>query len=210
MIEPLFFNCYYAYLLNDLAKAQMYYSLIREEFKINGHSDALKRHQFLELKKVKKAIETGNISQSKWLDEETSAGPPRSTDIKILQPELVKKIHTEGLQQLQDLLEDDVYLYNIEHPCGSYGAVDMVYQGKDTVYPLEVKRAEGGHDLIGQISKYGLYHRLQLHFKHYEHVQPVTLCNSYSPFALRELRAMGVITLNYSLNKEGIKIGKLV
>lgn len=207
MIESLFFSCYYAYLLGDLEKARMYFSVIRDEFRITGTPDSLKPHQFLELKKVKEAITTGNISRNKWL-EETPAGPPRS-DVKIKQAELVRKIHTEGQEQLKEILQDDIYLYNIEHPCGSYGAVDMVYMGKKTIYPLEVKRGRGEHDLIGQISKYDLHHRLQLHYKHYEHVRSVTVCNSYDPFTIQELRTMGVLPLNYSLNEDGIRIEAL-
>jgi hypothetical protein len=208
MIEPLFFFCYYAYLLGDLEKARMYFSVIREEYSAVGTPNSLKEHQFLELKKIKEAITTGNISRSKWLDE-TAPGPPRSSDIKIKQAELVKRIHTEGLEQLKEILQDDIYLYNIEHPCGSYGTVDMVYMGKNTIYPLEVKRGRGEHDLIGQISKYDLHHRLQLHYKHYEYVRSVTICNSYDPFTIQELRTMGVLPLNYSLNKEDIRIEAL-
>lgn len=208
MIEPLFFSCYYAYLLGNLEKARMYFSVIREEYKAHGRPDSLKEYQLIELKKIKEAIITGHISRNKWLDE-TLVGPPRSSDIKIKQAELVKKIHTEGLEQLKDILQDDIYLYNIEHPCGSYGAVDMVYMGRNTIYPLEVKRGRGEHDLIGQISKYDLFHRLQLHYKHYEHVQSVTICNSYDQFTVHELRTMDVLPLSYSLNKDGVRIEAL-
>ncbi len=207
MIEPLFFFCYYAYLLGDLKKAQMYFSVIREEYSSSGTPDSLKESQLYELKKIKGAIATGHISRNKWLDESISPGPPNSSDIKIKQPELVRKIHEEGLEQLKDILDDDIYLYNIEHPCGSYGAVDMVYMGKNTIYPVEVKRGRGEHDLIGQISKYDLHHRLQLHYKHYEHVRSVTICDSYDSFTIQELRTMGVLPLNYSLNNDIIKIG---
>lgn len=208
MIETLYFFCYYAYLLGDLNKTEVYYSMLRDEFKINGRCDSLKDHQLVELKKIKDALITGNISRNKWLNE-TIQWPQVSFDIKIKQKELVRKIHTEGLEQLKGILQDDVYLYNIEHPCTPYGAVDMVYMGKNTVYPVEVKRSKGEHDLIGQISKYDLHHRLQLHYKHYEHVQSVTICNSYQPFAIQELRTMGILTLKYSLNKEGIRINNL-
>jgi len=204
MIEPLFYFCYYAYLLGDLERTQMYFSVIREEYKAHGRPDSLKDPQLCELKKIKEAIATGNISRNKWIEEGPS-GPPRK-DIKMRQAELVRKIHTEGLEQLKEILQDDIYLYNIEHPCGSYGAVDMVYMGRDTIYPIEVKKGHGEHDLIGQISKYDLHHRLQLHYKHYEHVRSVTICNSYDSFTIQELRTMGVLPLSYSLSESGIRI----
>ena len=205
MFEALYFFCYYSYLLGDLDKSKMYYTLLSNEFKTYGTQDSLKEHQFLELKKIKGAINTGNISRNKWINENVPSGPSKS-DAKIKQPELVKRIHTQGIGQLSELLNDDIYLYNIEHPCHPYGAVDMVYMGKDTIYPVEVKTGQGEHDLIGQISKYDLFHRLQLHYKQYEHVQPVTICHSYQSFTIHKLRTMGVKVLSYSLSDNGIKI----
>jgi len=205
MIEPLYFFCYYAYLSGDLEKTRMYFSIIREEYKSCGKPNSLKKHQLIELKKIKGALTTGNISRNKWLDE-TVIGPSYSSEIKIKQVELVRRIHIDGLEQLKEILQDDLWLYNIEHPCGPYGAVDMVYMGKDTIYPVEVKRGCGKHDLIGQISKYDLYHRLQLHYKHYERVQSVTICNSYDPFTIRELQMMGIRMLSYSFSKDNIFI----
>ncbi len=181
MIKSLFFTCYYAYLLGNLEKSQMFYSLLRDEFSTHGKPDSLDKHQILELKKVKEALTTGRISRNKWLDE-VSTMPSSSPGVTIKQPELVKRIHTEVFKQLKEILQDDIYLYNIEHPCGSYGAVDMVYMGNGTVYLVEVKRGCGEHDLIGQISKYDLHHKLHLHYRQYGHVQPVTICNSYLPF----------------------------
>lgn len=186
----------------------MYYSLLRDEFKIHGTHNSLKNHQFLELKRIKEALDSGNIFYNKWLDESPIQELPKSLDIRIKQKELIRKIHTQGLEQLKNLLNDDIYLYDIEYPCKPYGFVDMVYMGRDTIYPIEIKRSRGEHDLIGQITKYDLYHRLQLHYKHYEHVKSMTICNSYQPFVIRELKKMGILTLNYFLTKNGIRINE--
>lgn len=206
MIESLFFFCYYSYLLGDLSNTEIYYSIIQEEFKISGHKDSLKHHQFVKLRQIKGALKNKTIYQNKWLDNPEYNGPKTSPKIEMKQKELVKKIHLKGINQLKEILNDNIYLYNIEHPCGSYGAVDMIYMGKDTIYPLEVKRNCGEHDLIGQISKYDLFHRLQLHYKHYEHVQSITLCNSYNTFVVKELYKMGFIPLLYNLTENGINI----
>jgi len=205
MFETLYFFCYYSYLLGDLEKTQMYYTLLGNEFKACGSQDSLKEHQLIELKKIREAVSTGNISRNKWIEERSSSGPPKS-DVKIKQTELVKRIHTQGLEQLSELLNDDIYLYDIEHPCRPYGVVDMVYMGQETIYPIEIKRGQGEHDLIGQISKYDLYHRLQLHYKHYEHVRSVTICNSYNSYTIHELKKMGILTLSYTLTKSNISI----
>ena len=82
----------------------------------------------------------------------------------------------------------------------------MVYMGKDTIYPVEVKRGQGEHDLIGQISKYDLYHRLQSHYRHYEHVKSITICHSYNSFTIHELKKMDILTLSYTLTDSNISI----
>lgn len=203
MIETIYFFCYYAYLLGDKEKTSMYYSLLRDEFKVTGTVNSLKPAQLLELKKIKQDLENNTISHNKWIEETYPISP---NPVNIKQMELVKRIHTQGIEQLKTLLKDDVNIYSIEHPCGPYGAVDMVYRGLETIYPVEVKRNIGEHDLIGQISKYDLYHRLQLHYKHYDYVQAVTICNSYQPFTLNELKKKGIITLSYSLEDNGINL----
>ena len=109
MIEPLYFFCYYAYLLGDLEKTRMYFSIIREEYKSCGKPDSLKEYQLIELKKIKEALTTGNISRNKWLDE-TITDSSYSSEIKIKQVELVRRIHIEGLEQLKEILQDDLWL----------------------------------------------------------------------------------------------------
>ena len=200
MIETLFFVCYYAYLLGNLKEAKLSYSLLKDEFKTSGHEGSLKPYQFTELKKIKIALETGFISQKKWLDENVSdCGQQESNDIQ--QKELVRIIEGQGRKILEEIFQDNLYLYNIEHPCPPYGQVDMVYMGKKTIYPVEVKKDIGKHDLIGQIYKYDLYHRLRLHYKFYERVQSVTICQSYQPYVISELKQADIRVLLYSLNK---------
>jgi len=207
MIETLFFQCYYAYLLGDLSKTEKFYALLREEFKKSGQKDSLEFHQYIKLKKVKNALDSGNISKKQWVDNIDV--PQIVSDMTIKQKELVKKIHVEGLDQLKSILNDNVEIYNIEHPCTPYGAVDMVYKGKDTIYPVEVKRGKGEHDLIGQIEKYDLFHCLRLHYKHYKQVQSVTICHSYHPFTAQELRMMGVLPLMYKIIDKQLYLSSL-
>jgi hypothetical protein len=210
MVETLFFKTYHAFLLGKLTDTQMYFEFLAEEFKRKKNAEALKRKQLLILKKIRSALETGKIENQQWINE--PAMPSISTDLApgIKQPELVRKIHYEGLASLQEHLEaPGLELYNIEHPCGEYGAVDMVYKSEGIIYPVEVKRHEGKHDLIGQINKYTLYFNLNLHLKHYEDVQPITICNSYNPHTLAELKRLSVIPLKYDLTDEGIKIRKI-
>jgi hypothetical protein len=186
----------------------MYYDILRDEFKTAG-PDKLRPHQYLELKKIKTALESGNISRNKWLTEPIEALPPSAPAVDMDQKELVKRIHFEGLDDLKTLLQDDIYLYDIEFPCPPYGAVDMVYMGKNTVYPLEVKKDEGRHDIIGQICKYDLFHRLRLHYKHYEFVRSVTICHSYQAHVFSELKQLDVLPIHYAIGEKNLSLKKI-
>jgi hypothetical protein len=85
----------------------------------------------------------------------------------------------------------------------------MVYMGKKTIYPLEVKKDQGRHDLIGQLSKYDLFHKLYLHYKTYEAVQSVAVCGAYEPYTLRELKQLGFKPIAYSLKNEDLSLTAL-
>jgi len=204
--ESLYYQCYYAFLLGDLTKASIYLDLIREEFKgVNPSDNPMKRHQLLTLARVRDAVHTGEIPKHAWVGTDTPVLPLEGAPTKHRQPDLVRAIHHKGLKTLKEALgEPSLYLYNLEHPCPPYGAVDMVYKGLETIYPLEVKKDCGDHDLIGQIGKYDLYHRLHLHLKHYEFVRPVTICRTYNEYTLRELKAQGVTTMIYSGTLESL------
>lgn len=208
MVEALYFQTYHSFLIGNFNDTKMFFEFLVDEFKKKKDPNALSQRQLKELKTIRSAIQTGKIETQEWIKEPqiTSTSPAEAPDIK--QNELVRLIHYKGLQTLKELLQaPDIELYNIEHPCGSYGAVDMVYSSKNVVYPVEVKRHEGKHDLIGQINKYTLHFKLNLHLKHYEEVQPVTICNSYNDHTLAELKRLSVITLRYSILDDGIRIG---
>lgn len=210
MVATLFFKTYHSFLIGNLVDTQMYFEFLVDEFKIRKNPEALNKKQLQILKTIRSAIETGKIENQQWLNEPSlpSTTPELAPDIK--QPELAREIHYKGLASLQELLNaPNLELYNIEHPCGIYGAVDMVYQCQNIIYPVEVKRHEGKHDLIGQINKYTLYFKLNLHLRHYDDVQPITICNSYNPHTLAELKKISVIPLKYDLTDEGIKIRKI-
>lgn len=205
MIKSLYFSCYYAYLLGNLPQTQMYYSFLKDELKVSN-PQVLKLHQLLELKKIREALSTGCISKNKWLSDQNGTGPQNLETAKIRQPELIQKIHQDGCDKLKEILQDDVYLYNIEHPCGNHGNADMVYMGKDTVYPVEVKKDQGKHDLIGQINKYALYHKLRLHHGHYAFVRPITICHSYNPYVLSELKQYDILPLYYVIISDKLSL----
>ena len=207
MVETLFFLAYYAYLRGDLDSTRMYYEMLKDEYNSLGGKGILDDYQLRELKNIRTAIESGAISKDSWVDESTVPNVENKPS-GIKQTDLVKRIHHEATDSLRACLQSDsLYLYNIEHPCGDYGRVDMVYMDDVIAYPTEIKPAEGRHDMLGQIAKYTLYFRMLLHIKHFKSVQPVTICNSYDKHTLTELKRMSVVTLKYSVNRGRIMVG---
>ena len=211
MIKSLYYQTYYAYLKGDLEKTRMFFEILKEEFKSRKDQEALNRYQLKELKSIRSAILSGCIPTNVWIKEEDTPHIVDNEEVFIKQSVLIKRVHYEALDALKSCLGSDttLYLYNLEHPCGSFGKIDAVYQDEDTLYPIEVKTQEGKHDLLGQISKYVLYFRLLLHLQHFKNVQPVTLCRSYNTHTLAELKRMAVITLKYSLSDKKIKIDRV-
>lgn len=204
-IETLYFQCYYGFLLGDYQKAITFYELLKEEFASTGNVQSLQPHQFKQLSLIRDSLKTGSLPHTQWVEPTSVSTSPGA--MASSQTELIKRIHFQGVSRLKEILDAPLELYNIEHPCGQYGRVDMVYMGNRTVFPVEVKKGEAEHDIIGQIAKYDLYHRLRLHYKHYDFVTSVTICASYPSYVLQELKKHGVTTVVYQLTgKTGISL----
>ena len=209
MINTLYFKTYYSFLKGNLPETEMYYSFLKDEFRKRKDPNVLKPYQLYELKRVREAIRTGNLPRGSWIDDTSLQGPPTQPVAELHQDDLVWKIH-QNFRQLKELLQDEnLYLYDLEHNCEPYGACDMVYMGKNTVYPVEVKKDRGDHALIGQISKYELYFKFQLHLRHYERVHPITICSSYDRFTLANLKQFRILTLVYKQTEDSLTISKV-
>ena len=207
MVETLYHFCHRAYLLGDRAGARKYFDMIRAEYRAGAPKSSLEREQYLTLKSIRIALETGAMAEQTWV-EDFQVAPKKQEGIDVPQDELVRRIHREALEDLWRILGQDVWLANVEHPCPPYGRADMLYMSEDTAYPVEVKRKDGDHDVVGQISKYDLYMKLRLHLKLYKRVRPMTICAGYSPYAHRELKARSVMTLIYSNGGERLRVSE--
>jgi hypothetical protein len=204
MLESLFFSSYYAYLKGNLSDCKMYYNFFKEEYLLHPNKNILSKYQLVDLKNIINSIKLGKIIVCNSTYNEYINANISTAIVPQKQPEIIEKIHKDAFSSLNSLIKarEGLHLANIEHPCGSYGAVDMFYMDCETAYPLEVKKDFGDHHLIGQIAKYDLFFKLQLHLKMYQRVQPVTVCHGYDDFTINELKKMGVITLIYSLNNK--------
>lgn len=200
MMSALFFRCYYAYLKGDLKEARLFFNFLIKEYKETKDRNSLSKAKLRLLKDVRIALQTGKVSQYSWVKEEQNASKLSENKVsKRAQDVLVKQIHQEK-DSLREILGDTgpgFHLNSIEHPCDPFGRVDMLYRSDTTAFPLEVKTGTGNHDLVGQISKYDLALRFQLHWNLWEDVKPITICKDYSDFALKELKKRRVLTLQY-------------
>jgi len=213
MIETLYFKCYNAFLLKNLEETKMFFGLLKEELKNVKKDYKLPVEYLKELRGIRDAIRSGSFSSQSWVDADVPLKIAKSTGERFpgRQDDLVKKIHYESADQLRGILSESstFHLYNLEHPCGTHGAVDMVYADDTTHYPVEVKKDEGMHDIISQISKYDLAFKLRMNLKFYKKVQPVTICASYQNNVVKELKALGVKVILYKLLNDKVKLTEI-
>lgn len=205
MVKILYHRCHNCYLLGNRQEAAKYFDMIKSEYKNGAPKDSLSRDQYQTLKTIRIALETGSMPKESWVDD-LPVAPEGRKGLDARQDELVRRLHTEALEDIRSILGDDVWLANVEHPCPPYGRADMLYMSEDTAFPVEIKRRDGGHDVVGQIAKYALYMRLRLMLNQYQKVTPVTICAGYSTYAHRELKAQGVKTLIYSESDGRLKV----
>lgn len=213
MVDTLYFKCYYAYLQKDLAEAQLSFDMLKDELKSTKGPNPLSKDKLVVLSKIRDSLRSGVISGSSWVDDSVPIRiPKQSGDIfHGNQDDLVKKIYYEAKAELGQLLGADssFYLDNLEHPCGIHGAVDMVYADRTTIYPIEVKKDEGKHDIISQISKYDLSFKMHLHLNIYSKVIPATLCASYQNNVIKELKSLGVQVLLYRILDNKVRLSRV-
>lgn len=185
----------------------MYLDMLREEYKSDTSKKALTKDHLLILKDIREALRTGKIVSKKWSKQVPVSTIPIGMKSPVdNQVQLVKFIYEKGTSQLESIFKEPVHLYNIEQPCGPYGYVDMVYEGARSMYPVEIKKGIAGHDVVGQIGKYDLWHKLRLHYGHYDRVQSAVIARGYDQYAVEELRRMGVIPMTYSIEGKSLFI----
>lgn len=210
MLSTLYYFCHRAYLIGDEHSAKMYLDMLREEYRTRSSHESLTRCQLQTLKEIREALTTGKVIAKKWSDQLPADIAPEGTKSPVeSQAQLVKFIHDKGKAQLESIFKEAVQLHNIEQPCGPYGRVDMVYAGDRSMYPVEIKKSVAGHDVIGQIGKYDLWHKLRLHYGQYDRVQSAVIARGYDQYALDELRRMGVLPLTYAIEGKNISIKAL-
>lgn len=101
--------------------------------------------------------------------------------------------------------EINLYIYNHEHLLKDLGNgrisgreieiegyfCDIVYETKDTLFAIELKRDQVDHKAVSQLDKYCHYFYLKLRYNHYKQVKGACIGNGYDKWAINELRRKG-------------------
>ena len=93
MIETIFFKCFYAYLLGNLPQTKFFYGVLQDEFKSVGSKESLESHQYMELKRIRDSILSGDVSKRSWVSELAGSVKGSPEPISMRQKDLVRKIN---------------------------------------------------------------------------------------------------------------------
>ena len=153
--------------------------------------------------------------ESNKLIEEYENFVPMENDIEMtpteiaLEFDIVKKV-CKNISVFEKFLNKNLRVIGIEHPTGKKDQCDLVAQDENrTLYPIEFKLNKATHAVIGQIGKYCLHFKLGLIHKLYDRVQGVVVANSYSQYAINELKKRNYICLMHSGDLENIKFSEI-
>lgn len=150
-----------------------------------------------------------NIEEEKTKDIKIYFDEEEDEDI-ILKKELdLQKILKYTYESIEFLTEDNDKLIISSEMKTRYGRIDIKAQSKKTCHAIELKLNKADHKIVGQIMKYMRNLGSKLHLGLYEDVEGITVAESYSENALKDLKLLGVKTFTYSMNKNKIKLTKI-
>jgi RecB family endonuclease NucS len=215
IISAMYYKCYESILLGKLEKCKLFYDMLQKEFEDADNKEVfqefLTRERMDELNLIKKQVEANKLI------EEFQPFEPMEHSIEMSKTEielekLVVKAVAKKPSLLEPFLSDNLRVYNIEHPCGPklQDSCDMVMiDDEGTLYAIEFKLNKATHAVIGQVGKYCLHFKLRLSYNHFKRVHGVVIANSYSKYAINELKKRGYTCLAHSGDVDNLKITKL-
>ncbi|MFW5794624.1 MAG: hypothetical protein ACOCV1_03980 [Bacillota bacterium] len=212
ILNVLYYRCYNASLLSDFKKMKMYFNLLEKEYQkdTNLFQRFITREKFENIKKIKKQIDDNQLYEFcqdfKPLEHEIEMDKTEIEKEKLI----VRKI-AQNQSMLEPFLGEEIKLKNLEHPCGNKKVkkdrCDMVSINKDNIlFPIEFKLKKATHAVVGQINKYCLHFKLKLINNLYQEVQGVVIANSYSQYAINELKKKGHICLLHSGTLDDLRL----
>lgn len=71
-------------------------------------------------------------------------------------------------------------------------ACDLVVEGDQYFYPIELKIGQTNHSVVSQIQKYCFYFYRKLRYDRYKPIQGVVIGNGFDTYSINELRKSGI------------------
>jgi len=213
LISVLYYKAFNASLLGKFQEMKMFFGLLEQEYKKSSNKSSFQKfftkERFEELKLIKQQVEKGQFFEVfetfEPLEHEYELSPTEILEEKII----VKKV-AKNQELLEEFLGKKLYLQSLEHLCGEGDKCDMVSINDDnTLFPIEFKLKKATHAVVGQIGKYCLHFKLKLINNLYDRVQGVIVANSYSKYAINELKKRGYICLIHSGDIEHLRINSI-
>jgi len=212
-LEVIYIRCYHAALDCDMNTCKLYYDIIQSFYKDSRNKETFKQVMtpvmIKELKKITQSIDKGVfIEEFQPIDERERIEPLSKTEVEeemvlnkklALEPKLLESVLGEGLElkHMQHQINKD------KETC------DLVLQQGKKIYPIGIKLKQANHAVVGQIDKYCRHYKKKTVLKFYNEVQGVVLANSYSKYAINELRRRNFICITYSGDINNLKFGKV-
>jgi hypothetical protein len=200
-IETMYYMLYNSVLLGQTSKAKMFLSFLRNEYDEN-------QDQFVVLKsddRWQHLVQIGNDLDNNLVSRRYEVIEKPKDKVAVEQEDNHFKKQNELVKAIclaQDKLrkclkaKNNFYCSTIEHET-MFGRVDLVAQDETTIYPIEVKKNGGYHELVGQVDKYIMHFKLGLINKIYQHVVGVAIANGFDKYVLQELHKHGAIAIQY-------------
>jgi len=202
--------------MGDLKKSETYFNILQDIWKEGKEvkevfKEFLTEERTNDLKLVRKQIKEGRMI------EEFLPIQPIESDISLSGTEIqseweLVKSTCKNINILETHLGKSLICKGIESPTGKnkQDRCDLLLIDEDrTLYPVEFKLKKATHAVVGQIGKYTIHYKLGLIKRTYDKVQGVVVANSYSSYAINELRKRGVICLLHSGNIDNLKISEI-
>lgn len=72
-----------------------------------------------------------------------------------------------------------------------FGNCDLVVEGPQTFFPIELKTEQSSHKVVSQITKYVYHFYRQLRYNWHKPVQGIVMANGFDAWSINELRKQG-------------------
>jgi len=191
-------------------EAKNYLEILREEQELMSSLFYQMDHRYQErLKKIAYFLDNDIINvrlESIGEDRKYNNIEVESDEELKEEKDVVKMLCKPGV--LSKYLGNDFELLNIEHST-EYGKIDILGQGGDIIYPIEVKLKRGTHSIVSQIEKYMRHFWKKLGLRLWKDVNGIIIAKNYEKFVLEEMNKMNVTAFTYYIKDKKIGLIKI-